>query len=306
MKWDVIGFGAVAVDDLVYVNRFPLPGQKEKIKKILRQGGGLAGTALVACARLGVSAAYCGILGFDELSEYTVNEFIKESVDTSLVKFQNDTGPYYSIVSVNEKNGERIIFFYPDAVRNPTLCELPEADIINSKVVFLDYTVIDTAEEIINLAHSRNIPVVADIELIEDDRVFSLMYSVDHLIINLEMGREIAHLSSPEEIIHNFQLKGTKICIVTDGENGCWYPDERQVITYQPAFKVNVVDTTGCGDVFHGAYAAALSLGMDINNSIKLASASAALKATKPGGRAGIPSMKMAINFIKEREHGTG
>jgi sugar/nucleoside kinase (ribokinase family) len=300
MKWDVIGFGAVAVDDLIYINRFPSPGQKEKIIRRIRQGGGLAGTALVACSRLGVHAAYVGILGFDELSQFTLDELKREGVDTSIVNRKKGTGPYYSTIIVEHHTGERIILFSPEAVENPSIDDLPEEDILDSKVVFLDYTVIDAAEKIISLAHSRNIPIVADIELIEDSRIFSVMALVDHLIVNLEMGRSITHKKNPEEIIRFFQSNGTKNSIVTDGANGCWYQSDGKEIAHQPAFMVDVVDTTGCGDVFHGAYATALALGMGIPESVKLAAATAALKATKPGGRLGIPSFRTAKKFIED------
>lgn len=303
MSWDVLGFGVVAVDDLIFIDRFPLPGQKEKINKLLRQGGGLAGTALVACARLGVSAAYMGILGYDDLSKFTIEELEKEGVNTSLIKREKGAGPFYSIILVDQISGERIIYFSLKAVKNPSINEIPREHVLSSKVIFLDYTVIDVADEIITLAHSRNIPIVADIELIEDDRIFPLMYSIDHLIINLEMGQSITHQDKPKEIIHYLHKKGTKNCVITDGENGCWYSLGHQEIAYQPAYKVNVVDTTGCGDVFHGAYAAALAMGQDISYAIKLASATAALKATQLGGRKGIPSIEEAERLIRESEN---
>lgn len=306
MNWDVVGFGAVAVDDLIYVERLPLPGQKEKVMRRMRQGGGLAGTALVACTRLGVSAAYAGILGLDELSRFTIEEFNREGVDTSLIKIQEKAGPYYSIITVGEKTGERIIYFSPEAVVKSSMGDIPREAVLNSKAIFIDYTVIDVAPEIIKIAQSRAIPIVADIELIEDERIYSVMHSVDHLIINLEMGRMITRRDTPVEIIRDLQRESTGIAIVTDGGNGCWYPLDGDKIIHQPAYKVNVVDTTGCGDVFHGAYAAGLAQNLSITERVKLASAAAALKATKPGGRQGIPSLQTALDFIEEREHGVG
>ena len=84
-RWDVLGFGAIAVDELYYVDRYPLPDEKVPIIRRNRQGGGNAATALVTVARLGYKAAYSGVLGDDELSIYSLSELAKEGVDTSLV-----------------------------------------------------------------------------------------------------------------------------------------------------------------------------------------------------------------------------
>lgn len=77
--------------------------------------------------------------------------------------------------------------------------------------------------------------------------------------------------------------------VVTCVADGCWYAGPAALPAFGPAFAVDAVDTTGCGDVFHGAYAAGLAVGLDLPGRIRLASATAALAATRPGGQAGIP-----------------
>jgi sugar/nucleoside kinase (ribokinase family) len=93
IRWDVLGFGVVAVDDLVYVDRYPQPGTKVPIRKQRREGGGLAGTALVAASRLGAAAAYCGVLGDDELSRFTIQELEREGVDCAPILRRAEAGP---------------------------------------------------------------------------------------------------------------------------------------------------------------------------------------------------------------------
>jgi sulfofructose kinase len=85
---------------------------------------------------------------------------------------------------------------------------------------------------------------------------------------------------------------------VTAGERGCWYAEYDGPVQHFPAFQVEVVDTTGCGDVFHGAYIASLAQGESIGRAIQVASASAALKATSGGGRSGIPDRDTVDRFI--------
>jgi sugar/nucleoside kinase (ribokinase family) len=90
--------------------------------------------------------------------------------------------------------------------------------------------------------------------------------------------------------------------VITWGVQGCWYigADEPQAVRHQPAFPVQVMDTTGCGDVFHGVYAAGLAQGMALPERVRWASAAAALKATRPGGQLGIPIRAAVNDFLKE------
>ncbi|MBU6400584.1 MAG: hypothetical protein KGS61_09715 [Verrucomicrobia bacterium] len=95
---------------------------------------------------------------------------------------------------------------------------------------------------------------------------------------------------------------GRAVVIVTCGERGCYSADASGPRARRwPAFKIRAVDTTGCGDVFHGAYAAALAEGADLADRIRLASAAAALKATRPGGQAGIPTRTVVERLLKRR-----
>jgi sugar/nucleoside kinase (ribokinase family) len=92
--------------------------------------------------------------------------------------------------------------------------------------------------------------------------------------------------------------------VVTAGDQGCWYALANGAVQHFPAFPIHAVDTTGCGDVFHGVYAAALSRGESIPHAIQLATAAAGLKATQPGGQPGIPSRATIDQFL--HDHGVG
>ena len=108
-QWDVLGFGAVTVDDLIYVDRFPMPDTKVAVVDKQRQGGGLVGTALVAAARLGARTAYAGVLGDDDLSAYTIAEFNREGVDCSAILHRPQARPIHSMIIVDRANGQRSI-----------------------------------------------------------------------------------------------------------------------------------------------------------------------------------------------------
>jgi len=86
--------------------------------------------------------------------------------------------------------------------------------------------------------------------------------------------------------------------VVTSGAQGCWYSERGGAVRHFPAFQVQAVDTTGCGDVFHGAYAACMAWGYGVERAIEVASAAAAIKATQPGGRSGIPTLPAVESFL--------
>ena len=92
--------------------------------------------------------------------------------------------------------------------------------------------------------------------------------------------------------------------VITDGDQGCWTlaADDLAQVAHQPAFQVDVIDTTGCGDVFHGAYAAGLVRGLGVAERVRLAAAAAALKATRPGGQAGAPTQAEVEQFLSQAE----
>ena len=93
---------------------------------------------------------------------------------------------------------------------------------------------------------------------------------------------------------------GRACAVITAGEKGCWYSQNGSPAVRVAGFPVKAIDTTGCGDVFHGAYAAAIARGESIADAVLLANASAALKATRPGGRLGIPNLATVRKFVKE------
>jgi ribokinase len=299
--WDVLGFGVVAVDDLIYVDCYPPPDTKIPIRAQRREGGGLAGTALVAAARLGATAAYGGVLGDDELSRFTIRELEREGVDCTPVLHRAGTRPYRAVVVVDQSTGQRTIFYSSAGVvaRRPE--EMTGKLIARCRVLFVDFTVGDGGLRAIQLAHAHGIPVVGDIEQETALGVEELMHQIDHLIVGTELAGRLTGETQPDCMVRALASAERACSVVTAGERGCWYSERRGEIRHFPAYRVQVVDTTGCGDVFHGAYAACIAKGESVGMAIKVASATAALKATQPGGRTGIPNRTTVERFLEAK-----
>lgn len=301
VKWDVLGLGAVAVDELVYLDHHPQPDSKQRMLSRQRQGGGLTGTALAAAARLGAHAAFCGVLGEDELSGFALESLQREGIDTSPVIVQEGARPHYSIVLVDQSTGKRsvlsdksgVVTLKPSTI-NPGLIRL-------CKVLFIDHSEIEAGMQGAKLARETGVPVVADLERDEHSRTQELLRYIDHLIVGVKLGAKLTGARHPATMVGALGGVERACTVVTAGDRGCWYSQGGGRAEHYPAFKVPVVDTTGCGDVFHGAYAAAIAFGETVPRAIHIATAAAGLKATRKGGRAGIPDLAAVEAFLEER-----
>lgn len=304
--WDILGFGAVAVDDLVYVDSYPLPDSKVLVSSEQREGGGLAGTALVAAARLGARAAFAGVLGDDDLSRYTIKELEREGVDCSPVRCQRDARPYHSTIIVDGATGQRTILSAHAGVTHLAETEVTAELVARCRMLFVDHTEAVIGLHALRLAHELGIPVVVDLERVSGPEVLGLTRQSDHLIVGTEFARQVTGETDPAEAVRAIRSPLHAATVVTAGERGCWYMSREtdDAVRHQPACRVQVVDTTGCGDVFHGAYAAALVRGESTQRAVAMATAAAGLKATQPGGRRGIPDWPAVERILREQALG--
>ena len=189
-RWDVMGIGAVAVDDLIYLDGFPTPETKMYIAEETRQGGGLAGTALVAAARLGVRAAYVGVLGDDQLSRYTLAELEAEGVDCSLVRRLPDARPHHCTILVNQRTSERTILVSRAGITPPSSDEMRPALIGTARMLFVDHTVLEPALRAAKVANNLGVPVLADLERVVPG-LPELMAHIDHLIVGTRFAEQV-------------------------------------------------------------------------------------------------------------------
>jgi sulfofructose kinase len=287
--WDVLGLGVVTVDDLLYVDSFPTPDSKMEIRGEQRQGGGLTATALVAAARNGARTAFLGVLGDDDLSRYTVAELEREGVDCSTISRRAGARPVHARIIVEAGNGYRTILFTRAGALYPTEQDVNTALARGPRVLFVDPVPGDIIIHAVTQAQANGITVVADIENVAPAAAQHLLLHADHLIIGIQAGRRVTGLETPAKIVAELRNTNRACSVITAGEHGSWYSERGGPVIHIPALKVNAVDTTGCGDVFHGVYAAAIARDEPIERAIRAATVAAGLKATQPGGRTGIP-----------------
>ncbi|NQU26289.1 MAG: permease [Candidatus Nealsonbacteria bacterium] len=301
--FDVLGFGALAVDDLLYVDEYPPPDGKQQVRRRLRQCGGLTGTALVAAARLEARCAYVGMLGDDDLSRFVADALRDEGIDLTHAARRSDARPGHSTIIVGRQRRTRNVF---SCVEGPMGADpdRPDAELIRAaRTILVDYHGLEGTIRAARIARESGVGVVGDFERDPGGNFSELLALVDHPIVPERFARELTGCEDPATAAEKLVRPGMEAVVVTCGDAGCWYLNaagNRQPRHF-PAFSVETVDTTGCGDVFHGAYTVALARGIDLHERIAFASATAALKAMQPGGQAGSPSLRVVRDFLDNR-----
>lgn len=300
--WDVLGLGSATVDDFLYVPHFPAPDTKLQVLHTERQGGGLTATALVAAVRLGARAGFAGMLGSDEISRWVEQDLAREGVDVSPVVRRADAQPIHAVIIVEQAQHTRTILYSVNGCIGADDDAPDEATLRAARVLFIDDFGSVGNLRAVRIARAAGIPVVADFERGDGSAAFEdVLPLVDHLILGARFAAQLTGEAAPDRATVRLWREARALVAVTCGAAGCWYltgADGRPV--HQPAFPVEAVDTTGCGDVFHGAYAAALNWEMSAAERIRFASAAAALKATQPGGRKGIPTRAQVEAMLRQ------
>lgn len=291
----------MAVDDLLYVTSYPPADKKQEVLRRERHCGGLTATALVAASRMGARCAYAGVLGNDDLSCFAWEQLEREGIDLTHVVRRVEARPISSVIIVDEAQETRNIFFHLNGYQRPDLFTLPEEVIHSVKALFVDHLGGEAAVKAARIAREAGIPVIADLEDEKAPGFFELLELVDHLILAHSFTRRFIGEENPAAAVERLWTARRSAVVITNGIRGCWYLDSSlQAPQHQPAFSVPIADTTGCGDVFHGAYAAMLVHGASLSERVRMASAAAAIKATQRGGQAGIPSRAEAEAFLRE------
>jgi sulfofructose kinase len=298
---DVLGLGAVTVDFVGTVSAWPGGGVKTMLERFTICDGGLIGTALVAVARLGGRAAFAGMLGRSEMAQRARDALCRESVDTSFVVETEDAEPIMAFIFTERTGGQRNIFWTRQNVQYPMPWEFPEPQwFARTRVLMIDFESGQAGIEAARIARGHHIPVVIDVER-DEPHVAEAMRVSSHIIVSEDFAGGYTGRRDVTEMLAALRSDPEQVVIVTRGEKGCVGSTGAGDFAL-PAFPVEVVDTTGCGDTFHGAFALALARGQAVVPAARFASGAAALCATQLGGRAGIPTAARLEQFLRERE----
>ncbi|MCY4115856.1 MAG: PfkB family carbohydrate kinase [Caldilineaceae bacterium] len=300
--FDVVGLGCACVDFLGVVPY--MPGLDDEIQMLAasRQGGGEVATALVALTRLGSTASYVGQIGDDPSGDLIATEFEQYGVDTSHLLVERGATSQTSIVLVDVESGKRTILGVPFTASEIAPDQIRPGFVEKARYLLLDGTARQAALEAARRARSAGVPVVLDADVVAlDSEIEALLDLTDILIPSKSFSQRFTGTENVEKALETLRTFGASIILITLGEEGCvCYADGDTFHT--PIFEVEVVDTTGAGDVFHGAFVRGLLQDWELPQTVEFAAAVAAIKCAKLGGRAGIPTAGETASFLAGRE----
>jgi len=282
------------MDLLGTTGTFPRRDEKCELDHLTTQGGGPVATALVALQRWGATCTFTGVVGDDVASGDIRQSLETEGIDCTDLLVRPDSDSQFSFVLAEPGCGHRTIFWHRSTGKPVNPDELDLAKLRRSRVFHTDGLMIEAALHAAQTAQAAAIPVVVDASTLRE-RMLDLAATSDHFIASEKFGRALIDRDSPEEACRKLAELGPKVTAVTLGARGYLACIEGEIIT-RPAYPVEAVDTTGCGDIFHAGFIHGLLRNWDYPRCLDYGAWAAARCATRLGGRAGIPD---ADEFVK-------
>jgi sulfofructose kinase len=286
---DVLATGVNTVDVLVQLPEHYSPGEKRSARDLAIQGGGAAATAACVLGTLGWRTGFITRLSDDALSTISRAEFKRYGVVDDFFINDPDASPVAAVIHVDPRNGERTIFTMAKRFKPLKPEDIPLEAVRRAKLVIVDGFEHQAVATLLEAARAAGVRSVLDIEGGDPEEAMTLLKLGTDCILPLSHARAVTGEETVEQTLRSLAKKTTAQLIVTDGVHGSWALTDLGVL-HQPAFAVPTVDTTGCGDVFHGAYGAGLLGGLPLRCRMELAAWVAAQAACGLGGRNHLPT----------------
>ncbi|MDB6002382.1 MAG: PfkB domain protein [Rhizobacter sp.] len=294
----LVCLGLSAFDVTWQVDTLPSGGGKTRATGLREGGGGMAANAATAAARLGAQVQFWGRAGQDSAGQAMHAQLAALGVDVSQFRLFEGARSSVSGIVVDGR-GERMIVNFRGADLPADAQWLPLERLAEVDAVLADPRWPEGALALFQAARERGVPTVLDGD-VADAAIFDLLLPHTDEAVFSEPGLAgyASECAAVEDQLRFALSRGARRAAVTLGERGLAWADASGIHTL-PAFDVHVVDTTGAGDVFHGALAFAAGARWDVRRAFRFSSAVAALKCTRPGGREGVPDFATAISLVQ-------
>ncbi len=299
--FDVVGVGLNATDILLLVPHFPAYGGKAPFVREIRSPGGQVASAMVTCARLGLRTKYIGSVGDDEGGQILLRSLADAGIDLEDVQMRTGCPNQSAYIVIDQTTGERtILWSRPDCLRIVPE-QIEPSQITCARLLHIDGHDTSAVEHAARIAHASGIPVTVDVDTIYHgfDRVLPF---VDYLIASTNFPVEWTSQRDPFLALELIQAEyRIKVAAMTLGPHGALALVDGK-FHYSPAFVVNCLDTTGAGDIFHGAFCYAVVNEFSIGDALEFSNAMAALNCKALGAQGGIGSVEAAGDLIARGE----
>lgn len=298
--FDVIGLGGVALDRIVRTQHPPIPGRKLRVERWITQAGGRAATAVVTVARLGYRARFLGGVGDDMEGRECLSRLGREGIPTDGVAIRAGGFTQRAFILVDRRSGERTILWSrgDEVMLAPE--EIDPSAVASGRILHTDAQAPRAAAAAARIAMEAGMPVLADIESVRDG-LEELLPRVDFLLASEEFPESATgspDLDAAMRILEDRTGGGGIVVTLGSGGAAAWTDGRMERF---PAYAIDPVDTTGAGDVFHGAFAVACLRGLDLRDAIDFSNAVAAMKCLALGAQDGIPRCLEEVEAFRRR-----
>lgn len=297
--FDVVGVGLNATDTLILLPRFPAYGGKVPFDSEILSPGGQVASAMVTCAKLGLQAKYIGTLGDDERGEIQLESLRASGVNIDDIEIRANCPNQSAYILVDRTTGERTVLWHRDDCLRIDPDQLTPEKIAGAKLLHIDGHDTPAVARAAEIARRHQIPVTVDVDTIYPgfDRVLP---NVDYLIASSEFPSRWTHEPDPFRALEVIQNEyGMRVAAMTLGASGALARVDGRFI-YSPGFVVDCIDTTGAGDVFHGAFCYSVIESMPVRDALEFSNAMAALNCTALGARGHLASAAEARVLMRE------
>jgi sulfofructose kinase len=296
-NFDVVGVGLNATDTLILLPRFPAYGGKVPYERVVESPGGQVASALVACARLGLRAKYIGTLGDDERGAIQLASLEASGVDLSDIEIRTNCSNQSAYILIDQTTGERTVLWHRDDCLRIDPETLTAEKIGSARLLHIDGHDTAAVARAAEIARRNRIPVTVDVDTIYTgfDRVLP---NVDYLVASSEFPGRWTGEQDPHRALELIQNEyGMRVAAMTLGAHGALARVGGRYV-YSPGFVVDCIDTTGAGDVFHGAFCYSVIESMSPEDALEFSNAMAALNCTALGARGRIAGIEEARDLI--------
>ena len=294
----VIGVGASVLDTIIEMDSYPVEDAKIKAENVFVSGGGPVSNALVCLSKFGIETSYLGLLSNDSNGRYLFDEFRKYNVGTDNIRFVDNTKTFTSFIILNKEKGTRTCLFHRGNIKHDSSLVNLNA-IKNFDILHLDGNALEIAIEAAKVAKKAKVLVSLDAGTLYPG-IEELLPYVDIFIASENFAETYAKEKDIQKAIMAIQnAYHPKVLVVTTGKDGGYYVEKDKAIHYD-SYKVDVVDSNGAGDTFHGAFLYAYLQKMNIKEACQFASATSAIKCQKAGVRQALPTKEEVIEFMNK------
>jgi sulfofructose kinase len=294
--FDVVGMGLNAADHICVVPRFPKYEEKLRMLAFKKAPGGQVASALTACALWGLKTKYIGKVGDDDLGAFSLASLVEVGIDTSDVKVVGGVANQFAFILVDASTGERTIIWRRDALLEIAPEEIPLGAVRSCRFLLLDGHDSVAAAVAAGEAARAGVAVVVDAETVKSGTA-DLVRASRFVVSSREFPERFTGRRDLEAALAAIRVMGPECVVATLGREGAVALDGRGLVRSR-GFRVEAVDSTGAGDVFHGAFIYGLAQGWALERILDFANAAAALNCTELGARGGIKPVGEILDLI--------